>query len=112
YQTFGFFQNNIGHPYMFRSFLVKSRGNDLPANIALHVRNFLRTFIYQKDNLINFRMIGGNTIGNILQKHGLARFWLGYDHTSLTFADWAEQIYNSCRYGTLSFRKIKFFLWE
>jgi len=58
-------------------------------------------------------MIEGNGIGNFFQNHCLACFWLGYDQSSLSFADGGKHVDNSrskCSIGMPS--ELEFFIRE
>jgi len=45
----------------------KVERNDFALDTPLHVRHFFGTLINQKHHERDFRMIGGNTMGNILE---------------------------------------------
>ena len=63
HQTLCLFQHDAGHLNMPLSRLVESRGHHLGLDTAGHVRNLLRTLVYQKHYHIDLWMIVRYGIG-------------------------------------------------
>jgi len=76
---------------------VKGRGNHLGVDTAGHVSDLLRPLIYEQDYHIYFGMVGGNGIGNLLEKHGLPRLGLRHDEPALPLADRGKHVDNTGR---------------
>jgi len=102
HHSFGFFQNDIGHLDVSFCRFVESRRNDFGSYAPCHVCYFLRTFIDQQDDQINFGVIRSDRVGNLFQQYGFTGFRLSDDQTALSFTDRSEHIYNSGRNGSFS----------
>ena len=77
HQTFGPFNYHLGYPLMTVRQLVKGRIDNF--HIGAHnglpyVRNLLRALIYQKNHQMHVRIIGGDSLGNLLQQSRLTCF--------------------------------------
>ena len=79
--------------------LIESGGDNLGFDAALHVGHFLRTLVNQEHDDIDLWMVIGNSVGKLLQEHGLTGFRRSYDQTALAFADRREHIHQTHRDG-------------
>ena len=77
--------------------LIESRISNFTLDGTLHIRNFLRTLIYQEHDDLAVGIVGRDRIGDLLHKDSLTCLRRRYDHTSLSLTDWAEQIDNPAR---------------
>ena len=73
---------------------VEGGRDDLALHRALHVGNFFGALIDQEHDQHDFRMVGGDGVGNILQQHGLAGARRSDDQAALTFTDRGEQVHH------------------
>src|SRR6185437_13569018 len=94
-QALGFFNHHLRHLYVAGCRLVKGRRDHLAFHRALHVRNFFRTLVNQQNDEHDFRMIGGDGVGDVLQDHGLAGPRRRNDQAALAFADGREQVHHA-----------------
>ena len=65
---------------------VEGRGNYLAAHGALHVGHFLRTFVDQQNDQIDFGVIFRNGVRYALQHHRLTGARRRHDQPALTLA--------------------------
>ena len=72
--------------------LIKGAGNHFATHRTLHFGHFLWALIDQQDDQIALRMIGGNTLRDVLQHHGLACLGRRDDESALALADGRDQI--------------------
>ena len=70
-QSAGLLDDHLGNLDVTGRRLVKGRGDDLAIDRALHVGDFLGPLVDQKDDQVDFRMIGCNRVGNVLQQNRL-----------------------------------------
>ncbi len=66
-----------------------------PRTEALHVGDFFRTLVDQQNDQHDFRMVGGDGVGDRLQQHGLAGARRRDDQTALALADGGEQVHHA-----------------
>ena len=65
-----------------------------PYNGFFDVSYFLRTLIDQKNDQMHVRIVSQNRLCHIFQQSCLTGFRRRYDHSSLSFTDRADQIYD------------------
>ena len=75
--------------------LVKRGIKHLSVYGALHVRNFLRAFVYQQNYQVNIGIVGGYSVGNILEQRGLAGLGLAHYHAALALAYGGNKVYKA-----------------
>ena len=88
----GLLKDHVGDLDMPFRRLVECGCDDFGFHASAHVGDLFRTFVDQQDDLIDFRMVVGDRIGDGLEEHGLTRLWLGHDKAALTLPDWSEHI--------------------
>ena len=93
HHALGFFQDDVGNLDVAFRRLVEGGGNNFRPHAARHVGHLFRAFVYQKDDEIYFGMVGGNGIGNFLQKDRLTGFGLCYNQAALPLADGGEYVH-------------------
>jgi len=72
--------------------LVEGRRNDFTIHRALHVGDFLRSLVNQKNDQIAFRVVVGDGLGNVLKKNGFTRARRRCDQRALALAERCHQI--------------------
>ena len=80
----------VGHfrnPGVMLGQLVKGGIKHLALYAALHVGNFLGTFVYQQHDEGNIGVIFGYSVCDVLEQRSLAALGLAYDKAALAFAD-------------------------
>ena len=110
HQAFGFFQDDVGYPDVPFGRFVEGRSDHFGFYPPLHVGNFLGAFVDQQHDLIYFRVVGGDGVGNVLEQDGLTGFGLGDDHGALSFSDRGEQVDDARGGGGVFPRQAEFFL--
>ena len=101
YQTFCSFNSHLRHPFVMFRLLIKRRIDDfhvIPANRFPDIRYFLRAFINQKNDQMHIRAVSKNGLCSLFQQGRFTCLRRRYDHTSLTFSDWTDQIYDPHRH--------------
>ena len=88
----GLFDDHLGHLYMSRCRLIKSRADDLTFYRPLHVRYFFWALVDQKNYQGDFRMIRSDGISNGLQQHRLAGPRWSDDQAALSLAYRCQQV--------------------
>ena len=66
---------------------VEGGGNHFALHRAFHIGNLFRTFVHEHDHQVDFRIVGGDRVGDVLQGDGLAGLRRGHDQTTLALAD-------------------------
>ena len=51
--------------------LIEGRSDNFGVHAALHVGDFLGSFVDEENHYIGFRMVFGNSIGDVFEKKGL-----------------------------------------
>ena len=92
HQALGLFQHHFRHLNVPLRRLVEGRADHFALHGALHVRDFFRALVDQQHDQRDFRMIGGDGIGDGLQHHGLAGARRSDDQSALALADGAEHV--------------------
>ena len=64
-EALGLLQHDVSNLHMFGGRLVKCGCDDLGVYAALHVGDFLGTFVDKKDDEVDFRMVGRNGVGHL-----------------------------------------------
>ena len=72
--------------------LIESGADDFALHGALHVRDFFGALVDQKNDESDFRVIGGDGIGDGLQHHRLAGARRRDDQSALALADGAKHV--------------------
>ena len=72
--------------------LVVGGGHDFGLDRALEIGDFLRALVNEQDHRMDFRMVGGDGVGDLLENGGLARARRGDDQTAGAFADGRDQV--------------------
>ena len=72
--------------------LVIGGGDDFRFDRALKIGDFLGALIDQQDHDGNFRVIGGDGVGNLFENGGLARARRGDNESARAFADGGDQV--------------------
>ena len=95
--------HHLGNLDMAGCLLVKCGSDNLGLYVASHVGDFFGTFIDKKDYLVNkqdyqldFRMIRGDRIGDLLHENSLSRSRRCNDKRTLPFSDRTEKVDHSC----------------
>ncbi len=71
---------------------VKGGSDHFRVDATCHIRYLLRTLVDKEDDHIYFGMVGGDSIGNLLEQYGLTSLRLCHDQSALTFANRAEEV--------------------
>ena len=95
HQTLGLFQNHFGNVDVALGLLVKGRRNYFRLDRSLHLGDFLGAFVNQKDDKVNFGIVGGYRVGNLLHKRGLSGFWRSDNQKALALSDRAKEVYDA-----------------
>ena len=66
---------------------VEGGGDDLALHRALHVGDLFRAFVHQHHHQMHFGVVGGDRVGDVLQRDGLAGLRRGDDQATLALAD-------------------------
>ena len=77
--------------------LVVGGGDDLGLDGALEIGDFLRALVNQQDHGVDFGVIGGDGVGDLLEDGRLARARRGDDQPARAFADGRDQV-NDARF--------------
>src|SRR5690606_39801166 len=91
YQSFGLFQYDACHFYMIFGWFIKSGCNDLSMHASFHVWTLFSTFVDEEYNHVTFRMVGCDSIGNILEQECFTGLGLGNDQSTLSFSNSSKQ---------------------
>ncbi len=91
-QALGLFQHHLGDLHMARSRFVEGRADHFATHGAGHVGHFFRTLIDQQNDQIDFRMVLGDGMGDILQHHRLAGARRRHDQGALALAERRDQV--------------------
>ena len=94
-QALGLFDHHLGHLHVAGGRLVEGRADDFAVHRALHVGDFFRTLVDQQHDQRDFRMIGGDRVGDGLQQHRLTGARRSDDQAALAFADRREQVHHA-----------------
>jgi len=97
HQSLGLFTDHFRHLHMALRRFVKGRTHHFGAHVALHVGYFFRAFIDQQHDEIGFLMVDRDSVGDILQEHGLTGARLCDDQAALPEADGSQQVHDPCR---------------
>ena len=96
-KSLGFFHYHFCNLDMAGSRFVECGADNLPVYRTLHIGNFLRPLINQKNNQNNLGMVLRNRVGNRLKQHCFARSRRGDDQPALAFPDGRQHIHHSSR---------------
>ena len=112
--TLGFLQYDAGNLYVTVGGFIEGRGNDLCIDGTSHIRNLLRTLVDEQHHDVGLRMVGGNSVGNILHQNGFTSLGLSHDECTLTFTDRGEKVDDTYRRigGCLVTAKRELLFWE
>ena len=79
---------------------------------AAHVGNLLGSLVDEQDHDVDFRMIFGDGVGNVLEQDGLTGFGGRHNQGALSLADGGEHIYHAGGYvvAAAAAREIEFFV--
>jgi hypothetical protein len=77
--------------------LVVGGGDDFGLDRALEIRDFLGALVNQKNHRMNFGMVGGDGVGDLLEDGRLARARRRDDQAARAFADGRDQV-NDARF--------------
>ena len=94
-QALGLFDHHFGDLHVAGGRLVEGRADDFALDRALHVGDFFRALVDEQHDQHDFRMIGGDRVGEGLQQHGLAGARRRDDQAALAFADRGQQIHHA-----------------
>ncbi len=86
------FDDHFGDLHMPGGRLVEGRADDLAAHGALHVRHLFGTLIDKQHDEIALGVIGGDGVGYILEKNGLAGAGRRDDQSALALAQWRDDV--------------------
>ena len=86
---------HFGNAGMMLGQLVKRGIKHLSVYGALHVRNFLGAFVYQQNYQVNVGIVGGYSVGNVLEQRGLAGLGLAHYHAALALAYGGNKVYKA-----------------
>ena len=75
--------------------LIQAAGNHFTIDIALHVGDFFGPFIDQQHDQLDFRIIRGNPMADVLQHDRLAAARRCHDQGALAFAQGSQQIHDA-----------------
>ena len=91
-EALGLLDHHFGHLHMAHRRFVEGRRNDFALYRALHIGDFFRPLINQQDDEIAFGMIGGNRLGDVLEKNRLAGARRRNDQRALALANGCHNI--------------------
>ena len=91
-EALGLFDHHLGNLDVTGGRLVEGRGNDLALDGALHVGHFFRALVDEQHHQIDFRVVRGDGVGDVLQKHRLTSARRRDDETALTLANRRQHI--------------------
>ena len=97
HQTTCTFYYHFRHTFMMFRKLIKCRINDfhiIATDGLPDICNLLRALIDQKNDQMHVRIVSQNRLCHIFQQSCLTGFRRRYDHSSLSFTDRADQIYD------------------
>ena len=77
-----------------------------------YISNFLRSFIYKKNNKVHFRIVCLYSLCNLLKKCCLSCLWLRNYHSTLSLADRSNYIHHSCWDSRTVRLKSYLFIWK
>ena len=89
----GFFDDHLSHLNVTLRRFIKGGANHLGRFAgALHVRDFLGTFVDEEDEEVAIRAVLEDGVGQLLHQHRLTGARRGHDQAAGAFADRADQI--------------------
>ena len=91
-QALGFLQHHFGDLHVPRRRLIEGGGDNLALHGTGHVGDFFRPLIDQQHDQEDFRVIGADGGGDVLQHHRLTRPGRSHDQRPLALADRRNQI--------------------
>ena len=94
-QALGLFDHHLGDLHVAGGGLVEGGTDHFALDRALHVGDFFRTLVDQQNDQSDFRMIGGDRVGDVLQQHRLTGARRRNDQTALALADRREQVHHA-----------------
>ena len=94
YQPLGFLNDHLCHLHVPLRLFIKGGADHLCLHRPLHVRHLFRPLINEKDYFVNTRIIGRDTVCNVLEQHGLPCPGRGDDESSLAFTQGGHQVHN------------------
>ena len=86
--TLGLLQHDTSDLHMTVGGFIEGRGDHLCIYGAGHICYLLRTLVDEQHHDISLRMVGSDSVGDILHEDGLTSLWLGYDERTLSLTDW------------------------
>ena len=110
-KTFGLFKYHFCNLNVAGCLLIKSRRNNFTLDSTFHFGNFLRSFINQKNDKVNFRVISCDGICNFLHQNCFTGFWRSNNQKTLTFTNRCKQIYDTGRNFCRNSFKTQLFVW-
>ena len=114
HHAFCFFKDDAGNLHVAFCRFVEGRGDYFRIDGTRHVGNFLRAFVDEQHNHVDFRMIGGNGVGNVFHQDGLTGFGLCHNQGTLALTDGGKQVYDTGRHrvGVSAFAKLELLVRE
>jgi len=91
-EALGFFDDHFRDLHVARGGLVERGTDDLALDRTRHVRDFLGAFVDQQHDQVDFRMVGRDSVRDVLQHHGFAGARRRDDEPALALAERTDQI--------------------
>ncbi len=91
-EALGLLQHHFGDLHVTCRRFVEGGGDDLAFHAARHVGDFLRPLVDQQHDQEDFRVVGGDRGGDVLQHHRLAGARRRHDQGALAHADRRDQV--------------------
>ena len=106
-----FLDHHLRHLHVTSRRLVEGRTDHLALDRTQHIGNFLGALIDQQYDENGLGVVGGNRVGDLLQKHGFAGEGRRHDQPALSLADRREQIENARGHVLLVVLELKAIGW-
>ena len=91
-QALGALDHHFGDLNVALGRLVEGGTDDFAAHGALHFGHFFRALVHQQHDQVDVRVIGDQSVGQVLHQHRLAALGRGDDQGALAFADGGDQV--------------------
>ena len=114
YQSFCFFVYDIRHFHVVFCGLIKGRSNHFGIHRTCHIGHLLWTLIDEQNDHIHLWMVLRNSIGYLLEQHGLTCLRLCHDQTTLSLANGGKEVDDTYRQRItlVAFAQLELLVWE
>ena len=114
YQSFCFFVYDIRHFHVVLSGLIEGRCNHFGIHRTCHIGHLLGALVDEQNDHIDLRVVLRNSIGYLLEQHGLTCLRLRHDQTTLSLADRGKEVNDTYRQrvALIAFAQFEFLVWE